>query len=126
MTGAVVLLVTAGFLVLLENACEIILGIESCDDTRLGMGSHRLTVSVELTLTFLHERSVGHERVESLAGLTIRFVRRTGSPVGKIDLGAGNMKKALRISGGESLGLGGVNYIIRNGRDLGRVHFVRP
>ena len=37
MTGAVVLLVTAGFLVLLENACEIILGIESRDDAGLGM-----------------------------------------------------------------------------------------
>ena len=70
---AVVFLVLARLLVLLENARQIVLGVERRDDARLRMGAHRLAIGVELRLGVLDERSVGHQRIQRLAGLGIRL-----------------------------------------------------
>ena len=90
------------------------------------MAAHRLAVGVELRLLVLHERSIGDEPVEGLPSLGVSLRRGAVRPVGEVYLRAGDVKEALRVSGRKGLGLGSVNHIIRNGRDLRRVLHVRP
>ena len=113
---AVVFLVLPRLLVLLQEAGEVVLGVERGDDASLRVRAHRLAVGVELRLGVAHERAVGDERVEGLARLGIRLGRRAVGPVGQVYLRARDMQEALGVSGREGLRLGRVHHIIRNGQ----------
>ena len=123
---AVVFLVLARLLVLLEDAREVVLRVEARHDARLRMGPHRLAVGVVLRLRVLDKRAVRPQRVKRAARLRIGLRRRAGRTVGQVDLGTRDVQKALRIARGQGLRLGRVHHIIRNGRDQGRVRRIRP
>jgi len=122
----VVLLVRARLLVLLEDAGEVVLGVEGRDDAGLAVCAHRLAVGVELRLRVAHERAAREKPVEGLLRLRVGLGRGRRRAVGEVDLRTRDVEEALRVSGGEGLRLHRVDHVIRNGRDRGRVRHVRP
>ena len=62
-TRAVVFLVLARLLVLLQNTGEIVLRVKGRDDSGLRMGTHRLTIGVELRLSIANQSPIGDQSV---------------------------------------------------------------
>ena len=114
---AVILLVLARLLVLLQDARQIFLRVEGRDDARLRMVAHDLPIGVEARRVVLDERTVRTKRIKGLAGLRVGFGRRTVRTVGHVDFRARDVQETLGISGCEGARLGGIDDIVWNSRN---------
>ena len=112
---AVILLVLARLLVLLEYSGKVVLRVERCDDAGLRVIAHHLAIGVERGSNVLHESATSTETVEGLLRLDVSLWRGTVSPVGHVDLGAGNVKETEGIPGRKGAGFCGIDHIIGNG-----------
>ena len=121
---AVILLVLARLLVLLEYSGKVVLRVERRDDAGLRVIAHHLAIGVERGSVVLHESAAGTEAVESLLRLGVGLGRGTVSPVRHVDLGTGNVEEAEGIPRREGACFCGIHHIVGNGgnarRRLGR------
>ena len=121
---AVILLVLARLLVLLEYPGKVVLRVERCDDAGLRVIAHHLAIGVERGHCVLHESAAGTETVKGLLRLSVSLWRGAIRPVGHVDLRTGNVEEAEGIPSRKGTGFCGIHHIVWNGgntrRRLGR------
>ena len=110
---AVLLLVLAGELVLLDLAGEVVVHIGAEHDSVLGTAVHRLGVNIVALLLVLYQPAFLLPLLEVLDSLVVCRLRVLVDDGVEVYLGLGDVKEGLLS--GLSLGLLGVEHVVRTG-----------
>ena len=116
--GAVVLLVAAGGLVLLDDAGIVFGGGSGARDADLRAAVHGERVDVEIRLGIMGEGGRRAEAFEVRERLVVYGVGMDVRARGELDLGAGDAEESQGIAFGELRRFGGVHDVVGDGGDL--------